>query len=227
MSTGVPQKCRKIRFQSSWSGSEDFSHFTYIHTFFFFYFFFFLLLLLLLFIPLSLRTEHRASTVPRHPRLLFQFLRSIRHLIGLPGGGISPEQGTYLHRTTQHRKTQTHIHAPRRIRNCDPTVRAAEDSTWLRPLGYWDRQSININKSQFTTGTSFVGWRLGFKLHRILAIKCGHASHPSGCREENSSRMSTGNNMRLLATTQLVLKYATRLKFLSDVRTCNYCVCII
>jgi hypothetical protein len=31
-------------------------------------------LFLLSFIPLSLRTEHRASTVPRHPRLLFQFL---------------------------------------------------------------------------------------------------------------------------------------------------------
>jgi hypothetical protein len=52
--------------------------------------------------PLSLRTEHRVSTVPRHPRLLFQFLGSIRHLIGLFGGGISPAQGLYLHRTTQH-----------------------------------------------------------------------------------------------------------------------------
>jgi hypothetical protein len=31
-----------------------------------------LLLLLLLFIPLSLCMEHGASTVPRHPRLLFQ-----------------------------------------------------------------------------------------------------------------------------------------------------------
>jgi hypothetical protein len=65
-----------------------------------------LLLLLLLFIPLSLSTEHRASTVPLHPRLLFQFLGSIRHLVGLLGGGISPAQGLYLHRTTQHRKTQ-------------------------------------------------------------------------------------------------------------------------
>jgi hypothetical protein len=51
-------------------------------------------------IPLSLRTEHRASTVPRHPRLLFQFLGSIKHLVGLLGGGISPAQGLYLHRTT-------------------------------------------------------------------------------------------------------------------------------
>jgi hypothetical protein len=67
-------------------------------------------------IPLSLRTEHRALTVPRHPRLLFQFLGSIRHLVGLLGWGISPTQGLYLHRTTQHRKTQTNIHAPSSIR---------------------------------------------------------------------------------------------------------------
>jgi hypothetical protein len=62
------------------------------------------LLLLLLLIPLSLRTEHRASTLPRHPRLLFQFLGSIRHLVGLLGWGISPAQGLYLQRTTQHNK---------------------------------------------------------------------------------------------------------------------------
>jgi hypothetical protein len=90
----------------------------------------------LLFIPLSLRTEHRASTVPRHPRHLFQFLGSIRHLVGLLGGGISSAHGLWLHRTTQHRKTQTNIHAPSRIPTCDPNVRAAEDSTCLRPLGH-------------------------------------------------------------------------------------------
>jgi hypothetical protein len=94
------------------------------------------LLYLLLFISLSLLTEHRASTVPRHPRLLFQFLGSIRHLVGLLGRGISPAQGLYLRRTTQHRETQTHIHAPIRIRKCDPIVRAVEDSTCLRSLGY-------------------------------------------------------------------------------------------
>jgi hypothetical protein len=81
----------------------------------------------------SLRTEHRASRVPRHPRLLFQFLGSIRHLVGLLRRGISPAQGLYLHRTTQHRKTQTNIHAPIRIQTCDPNVREAEDSTCLRP----------------------------------------------------------------------------------------------
>jgi hypothetical protein len=45
---------------------------------------------IILFIPLSLRAEHRVSTVPRHPMLLFQFLGSIRYLVGILGGGISP-----------------------------------------------------------------------------------------------------------------------------------------
>jgi hypothetical protein len=38
------------------------------------------------------------------------------------------------HRTTQHRETQAHIHAPSRIRTCDLNIRATEDSTCLRPL---------------------------------------------------------------------------------------------
>jgi hypothetical protein len=80
--------------------------------------------------------DHRASTVPRHPGVLFHFLGSIKHMVGLLGWGISPAQGLYLHRTTQHRKTQTNIHDPSRIRTFDPNVRAAEDSTCLRPLGH-------------------------------------------------------------------------------------------
>jgi hypothetical protein len=40
------------------------------------------------------------------------------------------------HRTTQHRNTQTYIHAPSMIRICDLNVQAAVDSTCLRPLGY-------------------------------------------------------------------------------------------
>jgi hypothetical protein len=45
------------------------------------------------------------------------------------------------HRTTQHRETQTHIHAPSRIRTWDLNIWATEDCTCLRPLGYWDRPS--------------------------------------------------------------------------------------
>jgi hypothetical protein len=42
-------------------------------------------------------------------------------------------------RTTQHRKTLTHIRASSGIRTHDPCVRTAENSTCLRPLGHWDR----------------------------------------------------------------------------------------
>jgi len=58
------------------------------------------------------------------------------YLVGLPGRWISPTQGLYLHSTTQHRKKQTYIHVQSGIRNRDPSVRAAEDSTCLRPLGH-------------------------------------------------------------------------------------------
>jgi hypothetical protein len=57
-------------------------------------------------------------------------------LVGLLGRGIGQTQGFYLHRTTQHTKTGTHIYASSRIRTHDPNVRAVEDITCLRPLGY-------------------------------------------------------------------------------------------
>jgi len=36
----------------------------------------------------------------------------------------------------------THIHASRRIRNRDPSVRAVEDSTCLKPRDHWDRRLL-------------------------------------------------------------------------------------
>jgi hypothetical protein len=62
------------------------------------------------------------------------------HLVGLFGRGINPSQGHYLHRTAQHRKTRTHIHASSGFRTQDPSVRAVEDRTCLRPRGHCDRQ---------------------------------------------------------------------------------------
>jgi hypothetical protein len=40
------------------------------------------------------------------------------------------------HGTTQHRNTQTHIHAPSSIRTCDLNVQVVVHSTCLRPLDY-------------------------------------------------------------------------------------------
>jgi len=63
-------------------------------------------------------------------------------LVGLLGGGISPSQGLYLHMTTQHIKTRTHVHASSGFRTHDPSVRAVEDRTCLRPRGHWDRWGV-------------------------------------------------------------------------------------
>jgi hypothetical protein len=49
------------------------------------------------------------------------FLNYFRHVVGLLERVISPSQGLYLHRTTQHRKMQTNIHALSRIRTHDPS----------------------------------------------------------------------------------------------------------
>jgi hypothetical protein len=50
----------------------------------------------------------------------------VRHLVWLPGRGISPTQGLYLHTTAQHRKTRTHIHALRGIRTQNLSIQAAK-----------------------------------------------------------------------------------------------------
>jgi hypothetical protein len=61
------------------------------------------------------------------------------HLVWPLGQGISPMQGLYLHKTTQHRKTWTHNHALSGIQTYDPSVWAVKDSTCLRPHGHWDQ----------------------------------------------------------------------------------------
>jgi hypothetical protein len=64
--------------------------------------------------------------------LPFTFYESLGQVVGLLGRGISPTQGLYLHRTTQHKKTRTHIHASSGIRTTIPmferpkTVRALD-----------------------------------------------------------------------------------------------------
>jgi hypothetical protein len=47
-------------------------------------------------------------------------------MVGLLGRVISQSQGLYLHRTTQHRKTRTNIHALSGIRTHDPSTQPAK-----------------------------------------------------------------------------------------------------
>jgi hypothetical protein len=55
-----------------------------------------------------------------------RFLELFKHKVGLLGREISPSQGLYLHRTTQHRKTRTNIHALSGIRTHDLCNQHAE-----------------------------------------------------------------------------------------------------
>jgi hypothetical protein len=55
-----------------------------------------------------------------------RLLELFRHMVGLLGRVISPSQGLYLHRTTQHRKTRTNIHALSGIRAHDPSNQPAK-----------------------------------------------------------------------------------------------------
>jgi hypothetical protein len=55
-----------------------------------------------------------------------RFLELLRHIVGLLGRVIRPSQGLYLHRTTQHRKTRTNIHALSGIRTHNPSNQPAK-----------------------------------------------------------------------------------------------------
>jgi hypothetical protein len=55
-----------------------------------------------------------------------RFLELFRHMVGLLGQVISPSQGLYLHRTIQHGKTWTNIHALIGIRTHDPSSQPAK-----------------------------------------------------------------------------------------------------
>jgi hypothetical protein len=86
------------------------------------------LIILILFLSLSylllLLLEHRAS-VKRFFHFSFVILTQS---VGLLGRGISP--------------SQTNIHALSGIRTHDPSVRASEDSSCLRPRDHYDRPNI-------------------------------------------------------------------------------------
>jgi hypothetical protein len=59
-----------------------------------------------------------------YSELTSETVNPFRRLIELLGWGISPSQGLCIHRKTQHRKDQTHVHLSSRIRTHDPSVRA-------------------------------------------------------------------------------------------------------
>jgi hypothetical protein len=73
-----------------------------------------------------------------------RFLELFRHMVGLLGRVISPSQGLYLHTTTQHRKTQTNIHALSGIWTHDPSNQPTGQDPRPRPHGHRDRHNIKL-----------------------------------------------------------------------------------
>jgi hypothetical protein len=94
-----------------------------------------------------------------------RFLELFRHTVGLLGRVISLSQGLYLHRTAQHRKTWTNIHALSGIRTQEPTGQDPH----LRPHGRCDRQEydhtdIKLLRLHSTNSPTHI------KLHYIINI---------------------------------------------------------
>jgi hypothetical protein len=81
---------------------------------------------------------------PAHlePRPLIQFRNHFLRAVGLLGRVISPSQGLYLNKG-QHKDT-VNINALSGIRTHDHSVRANEDSSCVRPLGYCDLLYKNV-----------------------------------------------------------------------------------
>jgi hypothetical protein len=89
------------------------------------------------------------STAPLGPGLFFSFM-IILQMVGLLGRVISSSQGLYLNRGQHKQNKNIHtpnIHALRGIRTHDPSFRASEDSSNLRPLGYCDRPNEYVYMS--------------------------------------------------------------------------------
>jgi hypothetical protein len=79
------------------------------------------------------------------PGLFFSFAIFFTQMVGLLGQVISPSQGRYLN-TEQHKhrvNAYTDIHALSGIRTHDPSIRASEAISCLRPRGHCDRQIVS------------------------------------------------------------------------------------
>jgi hypothetical protein len=82
------------------------------------------------------------------PWPLFQFLDPIYRVSGTPWTGDQPvARPLPTHRTTQTQNNNRDIHAFSGILTYDPSVRATEDSSCLRPRGHCDRHEVYMKRS--------------------------------------------------------------------------------
>jgi hypothetical protein len=114
-----------------------------------------------------------------------RFLELFRHIVGLLGRVISPSQDLYLHRTTQHRKTRTNIHALSGIHTHDPSNQQAKThakdrtaivtgAVILWPLNkFWSYQDSKHSRcyNSSNSSNSFVARNnIGSWMRRLLII---------------------------------------------------------
>jgi hypothetical protein len=84
-------------------------------------------------------------------------------MVGLLGRVISASQGLYLHRTTQHRKTRTNIHALNGIRTHDPSNQPAKTHSS-------DRTAAATGGRKFTSGYFFLAFNLSSILRFFFSL---------------------------------------------------------
>jgi hypothetical protein len=87
-----------------------------------------------------------------------RFLDLFRHMVGLLGRVISPSQGLYLHRTTQHRKTRTNIHVLSGIRTHDTSNQPAKTHASDRTATVTGRPIVRIVKYMRLRWAEHVDW---------------------------------------------------------------------
>jgi hypothetical protein len=88
---------------------------------------------------LALNFFSMALSAHSGPWPFIQFRNHFSQTVGLLGRVISPSQGRYLHMGQHKENKRIHtpiIHALSGIRTHDPSVRASEDSSYLRPRDY-------------------------------------------------------------------------------------------
>jgi hypothetical protein len=80
------------------------------------------------------------------PLLQFRNHFFFTETVGLVARMINPSQGRYLHTGQDKHRINAHtdIHALRGIRTHNPSVRASEDSSCLRPRSHYDRYDTNL-----------------------------------------------------------------------------------
>jgi hypothetical protein len=78
-------------------------------------------------------------------RITSEIMNQFRHMVGLLGRGISPSQRLYLHRTAQHKKTRTNIHALSGIRTHDPNIQEATVTGSIFNIILYTRTEVRRN----------------------------------------------------------------------------------